>query len=120
MMPGKTMVLILGAVACSAVGQLLLKSGAQHLAGLGRLEFLFAAARNMHVLTGLAAWMASTLCWLYVLRVAPLSRVYVLTSLTYVLIPVASIYVFGEQIRRMHVVGIVLIIMGVACVLSGD
>ena len=120
MMPGKTMVLILGAVAFSAVGQLLLKSGAQHLAGLGRLEFLLAAARNMHVLTGLAAWMASTLCWLYVLRVAPLSRVYGLTSLTYVLIPLASIYVFGEQIRRMHVVGIVLIIMGIACVLSGD
>ena len=120
MMPGKTMVLILGAVAFSAVGQLLLKSGAQHLAGLGRLEFLLAAARNMHVLTGLVAWMASTLCWLYVLRVAPLSRVYGLTSLTYVLIPVASVYVFGEQIRRMQVVGIVLIIMGVACVLSGD
>jgi multidrug transporter EmrE-like cation transporter len=49
-----------------------------------------------------------------------LSRVYGLTSLTYVLIPLASIYVFGEQIRRMHVVGIVLIIMGIACVLSGD
>ena len=120
MMPGKTMVLILGAVAFSAVGQLLLKSGAQHLAGLGRLEFLLAAARDMHVLTGLAAWMASTLCWLYVLRVAPLSRVYGLTSLTYVLIPLASVYVFGEQIRRLHVVGIVLIIMGIACVLSGD
>jgi multidrug transporter EmrE-like cation transporter len=120
MMPGKTMVLILGAVAFSAIGQLLLKSGAQHLAGLGRLEFLLAAARNMQVLAGLAAWMASTLCWLYVLRVAPLSRVYGLTSLTYVLIPLASIYVFGEQIRRMHVVGLVLIIMGIACVLSGD
>jgi multidrug transporter EmrE-like cation transporter len=27
---------------------------------------------------------------------------------------------FGEQIRRLHVVGIVLIIMGIACVLSGE
>ena len=120
MMQGKTMVLILGAVAFSVVGQLLLKSGAQHLAGLGRLEFLLAAARNVHVLSGLVAWVASTLCWLYVLRVAPLSRAYGLTSLTYVLIPLASVYVFGEQIRRLHVVGMVLIIMGIACVLSGD
>ncbi len=72
------------------------------------------------VLSGLAAWAASTLCWLYVLRVAPLSRVYGLTSLTYVLIPLASVYVFGEQVRRLQVVGIALIIMGVACVLSGD
>ncbi len=114
------MVLILGAVAFSVVGQLFLKSGAQHLAGLGRLEFLLAAARDMHVLSGLVAWTASTLCWLYVLRVAPLSRAYGLTSLTYVLIPLASVYVFGEQVRRLHAVGTVLIIMGVACLLSGD
>jgi multidrug transporter EmrE-like cation transporter len=119
-MQGKTMVLILGAVAFSVVGQLFLKSGAQHLAGLGRLEFLLAAARDMHVLSGLVAWTASTLCWLYVLRVAPLSRAYGLSSLTYVLIPLASVYVFGEQVRRLHAVGMVLIIIGVACLLSGD
>ena len=120
MMQPKTIVLILGAVAFSAVGQLCLKSGAQHLSSLGRLEFLLAAARNVHVLSGLGAWIASTLCWLYVLRVAPLSIAYGLTSLTYVLIPLASVYVFGEQIRRPQVVGMVLIIIGVACVLSGD
>ena len=51
---------------------------------------------------------------------APLSRAYMLSSLTYVLIPLASIYVFGEQIRRLHAVGMVLIILGVACLLSGD
>ena len=119
-MQGKTVVLILGAVAFSAMGQLFLKSGARQLDGLGRLEFLLAAARDMRVLSGLAAWAASTLCWLYVLRVAPLSRAYGLTSLTYVLIPLASVYVFGEQVRRLHAVGTVLIIMGVACLLSGD
>jgi undecaprenyl phosphate-alpha-L-ara4N flippase subunit ArnE len=119
-MQGKTVVLILGAVAFSATGQLFLKSGAQHLAGLGRREFLFAAIRDMHVLSGLVAWTASTLCWLYVLRVAPLSRAYGLTSLTYVLITLASVYVFGEQVRRLHAVGTVLIVMGVACLLSGD
>jgi multidrug transporter EmrE-like cation transporter len=64
--------------------------------------------------------MASTICWLYVLRVAPLSIAYSLSSVTYVLIPLASIYVFGEEIRRPHVIGMVLIIMGIACVLSGD
>jgi uncharacterized membrane protein len=120
MMQGKTMVLILGAVAFSAAGQLFLKSGAQHLARLGRLEFLLAAARDIRVLSGLAAWIASTLCWLYILRVAPLSRAYGLTSLTYVLIPLASVYVFGEQLRRPHVVGIILITMGIVCVLAAD
>ena len=120
MISAKTMVLVLGAIAFSAAGQLLLKSGAQHLAGLGRLEFLLAAARDIRILSGLAAWMAWTLCWLYVLRVAPLSRAYGLTSLTYVLIPLASVYVFDEQVRRLHVAGIILITMGIACVLAGD
>jgi multidrug transporter EmrE-like cation transporter len=120
MMQGKTLLLILGAVVFSALGQLFLKSGARNLSGVDRLEFLLAAAQDMRVLLGIVAWAASTVCWLYVLRVAPLSQAYMLSSLTYVLIPVASIYVFGEQIRRLHAVGMVLIILGVACLLSGD
>lgn len=120
MMPGKTTVLILGAVVCSVAGQLFLKSGARHLAGLGRLEFLMAAVCDVHVLAGLAAWVASTICWLFVLRAAPLSRAYGLTSLTYVLIAVASVLLFGEQIRRAQVIGTVLIIVGVTFLLVGD
>jgi drug/metabolite transporter (DMT)-like permease len=120
MIEGKTIVLILGAVAFSAAGQLFLKAGAQHLAGLGRLEFLLAAARDVRVVSGIASWAASTICWLYVLRVTPLGRAYVLSSLTYVLIPLASVYVFGEQIRRLHAVGMILILLGVACLLSRD
>jgi drug/metabolite transporter (DMT)-like permease len=120
MIQTRTLMLILGAVAFSAAGQLFLKSGAQHLVGLGRLEFLRGAARDLHVLSGLAAWIASTICWLYVLRVAPLSRAYLLSSLTYVVIPLAAVYFFGEQIRWLHAVGMVLILVGVACLLSGD
>ena len=120
MMQGKTIVLVLGAVAFSVLGQLFLKSGARHLAGLRSLDFLLAAFRDLHVVSGLIAWIASTICWLYVLRVAPLSRAYGLTSLTYVLVLLASVYLFGEQVRRLHVVGTVLIVAGIACLLIGD
>ena len=120
MMAVKTLVLILGAVAFSVMGQLFLKSGTRHLASLSRLEFLLAAFRDVHVLSGLVAWAASTICWLFVLRVAPLSRAYGLTSLTYVLVLVASVHVLGEQVRRVHVVGTLLIVIGIACLLSGD
>ena len=119
-MAGRTIVLALCAIAFSATGQLLLKSGATHLAGLGRLEFLLGAARDARVLSGLAAWIAWTICWLYVLRVAPLSRAYGLTSLTYVFVPLASVYVFGEPLRRLHIAGILLITAGIACVLARD
>jgi multidrug transporter EmrE-like cation transporter len=120
MIHGKAIVLIVGAVAFSALGQLFLKSGARRLAGLDHIEFLLAAASDVRVLSGLAAWAASTMCWLFVLRVAPLSRAYLLSSLTYVLVPVLSLHVFGEQLRRLHVVGMVLILSGVACLLSGE
>ena len=120
MIQGKTIVLVLGAVAFSVVGQLFLKAGTAHLTGLDRLAFLLAAGREWHVLSGLAAWMGSTLCWLYVLRVAPLSRVYGLTSLTYVLVPLTSVFIFGEQLRRLHGLGTALILTGVACLLLGD
>jgi undecaprenyl phosphate-alpha-L-ara4N flippase subunit ArnE len=117
-MSAQTLLLILAAIAFSVTGQLLLKSGAQQLGDLGRLEFLLAAARDVRVLSGLAAWIAWTICWLHVLRAAPLSRAYALTSLAYVLVPLASMCVFGEQVRRLHVAGIVLIAAGIACVLA--
>jgi drug/metabolite transporter (DMT)-like permease len=120
MMQARTTALILGAVGFSAMGQLFLKSGVQHLAGLTRLDFLIGAARDLQVLAGLAAWIGSTICWLYVLQVAPLSRAYLLSSLTYVLVPLAGVWVFGENLRGLHIAGMILILAGVACLLSGD
>lgn len=120
MMQARTLLLVLAAVLFSVAGQLFLKSGAQQLSEHGRVAFLLSAFRNMHVLSGLAAWAASTICWLYVLRVAPLSRAYGLTSLTYVFILIASVLFLGEHVRRLHIVGTALIVIGIACLLYGD
>src|SRR5688500_5757290 len=81
-----TGVLLLSAIVFSTAGQLLLKSAAHDLAGLGRFDFLVAALRDARVVSGLAAWAIWTACWLQVLRVTPLSKAYALTSLTYVII----------------------------------
>lgn len=116
----RTIFLILGAVLFSTMGQLFLKAGAQQLSQHARAEFLLAAFRNAHVVAGLGAWAASTICWLYVLRVAPLSRAYGMTSLTYVLIFLTSVFLLGEPVRRVHVLGTALIVVGIACLLSGD
>jgi drug/metabolite transporter (DMT)-like permease len=120
MMQRTTLLLILCTVIFAAAGQLFMKSGAQHLAGLERLDFVLAAVRNIHVLLGLATWTVSTLCWIYVLRTAPLSRAYGLNSLTYVLVFTSSVLLFGEQVRRVHVAGATLIVIGIACLLSGN
>jgi multidrug transporter EmrE-like cation transporter len=120
MMQPATLLMVLCSVLFSVAGQLLLKSGTQRVAGATPSGFLLAALRDVHVVLGLTAWVASTLCWLFVLRVAPLSRAYGLTSLTYVLIFLSSVFVFGEQVRRVHVLGTLLIVTGIACLLAGD
>ena len=119
-MSARTMALIIGAVVFSVLGQLFLKSGAGHISALSRTEFLLAAARDLHVMSGIASLAASTVCWLCVLRVAPLSRTYGMTSLTYVITPIASVLLFGEQMRRVHVIGTLLIVAGIAFLMSGD
>ncbi len=119
MMFDRVLALILGAVGFSAAGQLFLKSGATRAEGES-VDFLIAAAGDRHVWAGLLAWVASTVCWLYVLHVAPLSRAYGLTSLTYLLVPAASVYLFGEELRRIHLVGMSLIVVGVWLLLVGD
>ena len=120
MMNGRTLMTLLGSVLFSVAGQLMLKTGADRIAETTGMQFLHAASRDTRVLAGLAAWVASTILWLYVLRAAPLSRAYGLTSLTYVLILVASVAFYGEQVRRVHVIGTALIVIGIACLLSGD
>ena len=119
-MPVTTGVLVLSALAFSMAGQLLWKSAAHDLAALGRVDFLLAAVRDARIVSGLAAWAMWTICWLQVLRVMPLSKAYALTSLTYVLITLASACILGEHVRRLHVGGIILIATGVACVLASD
>jgi undecaprenyl phosphate-alpha-L-ara4N flippase subunit ArnF len=115
-----TLALVLAAVVFSASGQLLLKAGAQRVEAASGVGFLLAALADGRVVLGLAAWAVSTLCWLYVLRTAPLSRAYGLTSLTYVLVLFASVLFLGEGVRRGHVAGTVLIVMGIAFLLYGE
>ena len=113
-----TLMLILSAVVFSAAGQLLLKAGTRQVAGEGQVGFLLAAFGNRDVVSGLLAWAVSTICWLYVLRAAPLSRAYGLTSLTYVMVLLGSVLLFGEQLRRVHIAGTILIVVGIACLLA--
>ena len=61
MMQRRTIVLILVAVAFSAAGQLLLKSGARHLAGLGPHRVPAGAAGTSTSCRGSQAWIAWTL-----------------------------------------------------------
>jgi drug/metabolite transporter (DMT)-like permease len=61
----------------------------------------------------LILYAGSTVLWVDVLRVLPLSRAYMVMSSAVVLVPLASALVFGEGINSRLLVGIALVITGI-------
>jgi drug/metabolite transporter (DMT)-like permease len=125
----KTLALALTSVAASAAGQLLLAAGARAprgapgAAGAGPQAERAAAwlwlLLDHRVLGGLACWTASTLLWLLVLQRERLSFAYTLTSLNYVLVPLAARFVLGERLGGIRMVGMALIALGVGVTVAG-
>ena len=81
------------------------------------MEWLHALSSPATVF-GLACWLLSTLLWISVLARAPLSFVYCLGATNYLLVPLAARTLFGEQLTRPHLAGMVLIAAGVALILA--
>jgi drug/metabolite transporter (DMT)-like permease len=98
-----------------AAGQLLFKLAtnamkAPGLAGLlnGRaLAFLFVA---------LVVYGAATLAWVWVLRQAPLNRVYPFMALAFVLVPLGSRLVLGEPLAPQYWAGVALLVVGLVLI----
>ncbi|KRW60859.1 EamA family transporter [Pseudomonas sp. TTU2014-080ASC] len=96
-----------------ASGQLLFKLGAQRLQGenLGQLigSFLF----NPYLMGAIFLYATTVLVWIYVLRVLPLSIAYPLTALSYIIVPILSLFILGEKVSTNTIIGSTLIIAGV-------
>lgn len=60
-----------------------------------------------------AIYAAATLLWVSLLRSMPLSRAYVFMSLSFVIVPVAGYFVFGENLSLSYMVGAILIVIGI-------
>jgi multidrug transporter EmrE-like cation transporter len=69
--------------------------------------------RNPYLLTGMFFYGVSFILWLFVLAKMKLSVAYPITSLNFVLVIVASFYLFGEKLSLLQYASIGLIIIGV-------
>ncbi|PTB20228.1 hypothetical protein C9I57_14215 [Trinickia symbiotica] len=96
--------LLLG-VMFAAIGQVALKVGADGKQAL--LEFF-----NVWVICGLVSYGIGTLFWIFSLSRAGLTVVYPFTALTFVLVYLAGIVLFGERVGYMQWLGIALILGG--------
>ncbi|MGL5512095.1 MAG: SMR family transporter [Sporomusa sp.] len=110
----KDIYIILFAVVLGAMGQVAFKVGAMRIPDNGHLLEKAVAAWPLAV--GLILYGASTLFWIYALRTVELSFAYPLLSLGYVLVFIASYFLFHETIGFLRLSGLVLILSGIVLV----
>lgn len=105
---------VLAPLACVAVisaGQLLFKVAS------ASLDFRrpLAEPRGLAVLVlALALYGSATLLWVAALRHAPLSRLYPLMALSFVLVPLGGVFLLREQVSAGYWIGTALVFAGLA------
>ncbi|CAK0769816.1 undecaprenyl phosphate-alpha-L-ara4N flippase subunit ArnE [Gammaproteobacteria bacterium] len=97
-------------------GQLLWKHGLARLPGVFRgnpIDALVALFSSWWIWSGIWIYGAATLVWLYLLSKYDLSYIYPVTSLTFVLVLLVSLFFLGEPVSWNRWVGVLMICSGV-------
>ena len=112
------MVLYLGAVICvlfTAAGQLLFKAGAN---ALNEADGLIATKPLSLLLVAFAVYFFTSLGWVLLLKRASLGQLYPVMALSFVVVPLASAFFFGEQLSGKYFLGVLFTVVGVALCLK--
>lgn len=95
-----------------ACGQICFKMAANHLNANSDLPIAQALLTNNWLWGAFILYGFSTLLWVYILRVIPLSFAYPFVALGFIIVPAASWYFFSEQINNWYMIGAGFIIFG--------
>ncbi|MFQ5858727.1 MAG: EamA family transporter [Anaerolineae bacterium] len=118
----KPVALALVAPLIGTLGQLLLKIGMRQVGPVSRsdlskpVSLLLAVFGNPLILIAISLYIGGFLIWLIVLSRLDLSYAYPFLALAYVLVPVLSWLILGENIPAMRWVGIAVICIGLVLV----
>jgi multidrug transporter EmrE-like cation transporter len=102
--------LLLVAAVCAAAGQVLFKMGAASRTSLMALI-------NPQIVSGGVLYLLGAGFWVIALTRLPLSVAYPFTVLTFVLVYLASVFLLGERPAPGAIVGVVLVLGGLAAIL---
>lgn len=101
-------------------GQLLFKKVGLGLRGRtmgeGMVQLLFSPTLYIALLL----YGAATVLWIWILSRVPLSQAYPFVALGVILVPIASMLVYGERVRPFFWIGAVLIVCGIAITQIND
>ena len=102
-----------------ACGQVLFKVAAQSIKGPIGFNFqtVLQFVLNPYLLLSLAIYGIATLSWVLLLRNTELSKAYLVVALSIVLVAIAGTFLLREPLSARLVVGMVMIIVGLAVAL---
>ncbi|WP_424682113.1 DMT family transporter [Frateuria sp. YIM B11624] len=72
------------------------------------------AGRRFYLLVAIGLFCAAVPCTLLATRDLGIGRVYIGAALSYVLTPLAAVWLFGEQLRRSQWTALAVIVAGIA------
>ncbi|GFM66296.1 EamA family transporter [Pseudomonas cichorii] len=107
------MAIYLAALACVlgiSIGQVLFKMTAQTFRQNG--DLLDPVMLGWFFLS-LFLYGITTIAWIWVLQKAELGRIYPLMALAFVIVPIASHFIFGERFHIQYFVGVATIMTGI-------
>jgi multidrug transporter EmrE-like cation transporter len=116
-----TFSVILSGVLLNATAQLLLKAGTNSLGALftenerlvaGIFRILF----NPFIFSGLLCYVLSVSFWIAALSKVPVSIAYPMLSIGYIVNAIAAYFLLSEELSLQKLLGIVIIILGVALI----
>lgn len=93
------------------LGQILFRKGAVEI---DAARVLASTLSNASLWVALVVYVAATVLWVYVLRFAPLNRVYPVFALAFILVPMLESALLSEPLRIQSLIGGVIIVVGVA------
>ncbi|MEO5669527.1 MAG: 4-amino-4-deoxy-L-arabinose-phospho-UDP flippase [Ramlibacter sp.] len=93
-----------------ASGQILFKLGANALVANGGKLF---SAGGAVVAGALALYGVTTIAWIWVLQRSELGKTYPLMAIAFILVPLASHFIFGESFTWRYALGCALLVAGI-------
>jgi drug/metabolite transporter (DMT)-like permease len=105
----RAIVIFVSGVLLASSGQVLLKKGAVR----GRDNSLLRSFLDPHVIAGYALMFVSTITSTIALKVMPLRLTVALLPLGYIFVMLLSVAVLSERMRRHHLLGALVILVGI-------
>lgn len=110
--------LILVSIFMGAIGQMLLKAGANKLVEFNLsisniFQSIWSLIKNPYVVIGAVFFGLSSLLWIKVLTKSELSQAYPMVSLSYVIVTIGSTIFFNEALTLNKILGVSAIVLGV-------